>query len=234
MRLVVLNLKVKHFKRVKLVKVVEVSGRVGLHFFKEGCDVSLILKRQFKHSLADGVFVEVELELDIGDVIARLGVIHQASVLCQFEIVSNFLSHVFTCANVVLLDPISQLGKTASSSEPADNLVRSSKEDVDKAPTHSKMIVLKCIPLGLCNDFVGNSRAHTDLVTVELSCKAIAVLVPHLVLLCSNHRLSTGLNTFDESVCVGRISHALEELDAFLTFKLLKFAVLLDEVLLVY
>ena len=96
------------------------------------------------------------------------------------------------------------------------------------------MIVLKGIPLGLCNDFVGNSCAYTNLVTVELSCKAVAVLVPHLILLCSNHGLSAGLDTFNESVCVGRITHALEELDAFLTFKLLKFAVLLDKVLLVY
>lgn len=76
MRLIVLNLKVEHFQRVELVKVVEVSGWVGLHFFKEGCDVCLIFERQLKHSLADDVFVEIELELDIGNVIGRLSVIH--------------------------------------------------------------------------------------------------------------------------------------------------------------
>ena len=96
------------------------------------------------------------------------------------------------------------------------------------------MIIFKSIPFGLCHDFVACCSAHTDLVTVELRCEAIAILVSHFVLLCLDHALSARFNTLDEGLRVGRITDALEELDTLLALKFLQLAVLFDEILLVH
>jgi hypothetical protein len=47
--LVVLNFKVETLEGIKRVQVIEAGRGISLHFFQEGCNVCLVLERQFEH-----------------------------------------------------------------------------------------------------------------------------------------------------------------------------------------
>ena len=133
----------------------------------------------------------------------------------------------------MLLDPVTQFGQSTSSSQPTYNLVGHSEEDVNETASHSEVIVFKCVPLGLGYDLTASCRPHAHFVAVKLSGEPAAVLVAHLVLLGTYHVVPARVDSINKGISMGRITDALEELDAFLSFQVLQLAVLLDEVLLV-
>lgn len=109
MGLVVLDLEVENFEGIKGVQIVEVGGRICLYLFKERGDVSLVLEGQLQHRPGNVLFAESEGKLDVCDVILTFRVINQPSILSQLEILSHLLFHVFAGADVIGLDPASQL-----------------------------------------------------------------------------------------------------------------------------
>ena len=68
-RLIVLDLKIEHFKRVKSVQVIKVSGRIGFHLLKERCNISLILQGELHDTFVDIVCVEAKLESAVPNVV---------------------------------------------------------------------------------------------------------------------------------------------------------------------
>ena len=95
------------------------------------------------------------------------------------------------------------------------------------------MIILESVPFWPCNDFFVSCRIDDDTIAVKLSIESCAILCSHLVHHVLNLLVTFVLDAIGELICVGRVSNALEELNAFFTLQLLKLAVLLDKVLLI-
>lgn len=96
------------------------------------------------------------------------------------------------------------------------------------------MIVLESVPLWLFNNRGCGIGVDNNFVTVELGAESGAILVSHFSLIVLDHVISLVLHAINELLSVRRVTNALEELDSFLSFKLLKLAILFDKVLLIH
>ena len=96
------------------------------------------------------------------------------------------------------------------------------------------MIVLESVPFRLCFNFARSCGVHEHLVPVYFRHEARAVFSPHIVLTRLDQIVPLALYLFDELLCVGRITDALEELDTLFSLQLFQLSVLLDEILLVH
>lgn len=95
------------------------------------------------------------------------------------------------------------------------------------------MIVLEDVPFWLSNDLCGCTCVHHNHVAVKLGRVAGTVLHSHLVHVAIDEALTLAVDVIDEILSVGRVTNALEELDALFAFQLLQSAILLDELLLI-
>lgn len=175
-----MDLEVKALEWIKHVQVIEACRWVSLNLLQERCDVRFVLKWQLEHRLGDRVLVKVELELDIADVVLRLAIVKLARVLSNLKVICYLGAHIFSSANTIVLDPRLQLGKSASGAQSRHDLVSRAQEDADQASAHREVIILKSVPFGLGHDLVRGRRVDDNLVPVDLSQEAGAVLLPHL------------------------------------------------------
>ena len=231
--IVVLNFEVEHFKRLKHGQVIEVSWWVSLYLLQEGGDVGLILERELEQTLLDVALVEAESEFAVSDIVSRLVVINKPGVLGNFVVFCDTHLHLISCADTMALNPVPNLLKSVASPDSADQLIGDSEEDGYKSSSHSEMVVLKGIPSWFGSEVIESGGVDDYFLLINFSFKSTGVVDSHFFLFVVQNHLSFSFNIIDESISVRRVTNALEELDTFFSFELLKFPVLLDKLLLV-
>jgi len=91
------------------------------------------------------------------------------------------------------------------------------------------VVVFKSIPLWFSSYLTWRSNIYDYFITVEDMLKSMTVLITHLLSLFIQDLIPTLNDFIDKLLSVRRISHTLEEFDAFFSLQLLKPAVFFDE-----
>ena len=99
------------------------------------------------------------------------------NVLCCFKVLCYLVFAVFSAADSVLVEPISDLYKSFTCSHSCYLLIRDLQEDCNEPFSHGEMIIFVNIPFW-CSIHIYNWRHH-DFVSINFSCKSVAVLRSH-------------------------------------------------------
>ena len=98
-----------------------------------------------------------------------------------FEVLGHFQLHVLSVPDSIVLNPRSNLLKSAASSQPAHDLVRGSQEDADEASAHGKVIVFEGVPFRLRLQSLESRGVYDYFVSVELGHVASTICRTHII-----------------------------------------------------
>lgn len=121
---------------------------------------------------------------------------------------------------MVVLDPGLNLREPLACSEATDEQICDLEEDGDQAAAHCEVVVFECVPLGPGQDVLRSVDVDHHLVRVHFRHEPVLITISHRCLALRNQILACSLNIINELLRVRLITHALKELNAFLSFQL--------------